>query len=172
MSFINMVYAANMQGIIGNKGQLPWHVPEDLKRFKELTMGHHVVMGRKTWESLPEKVRPLPDRKNIVISARWADVIAETPGIEVFKSCDEVALQYRWNYDPLWVIGGNQIYQRFLPFTNYVYKTEIDFPCDGDTLAPRLDVDEWELNSEGAWMTSSTGIRYRNLIYRHYTTRN
>lgn len=173
MPFINMIYAANQEGIIGHQGGIPWHVPEDFQYFKNKTMGHTVAMGRKTWESLPEKFRPLPGRKNIILSSRWEDVFTELyahKGVEVFKSVQEVAELTRWHTEQLWVIGGNQIYNSFLPYTNYIYKTEIEYPCVGDTVAPPLDVEEWELNSQGPWLTSKTGTRYRFLVYRHYSS--
>src|SRR5512135_1655632 len=99
---VGLVWAQSTSGVIGRGGDIPWRVPEDLARFKEVTMGHTVVMGRRTWESLPAPVRPLPGRRNVVLSRR-PDFAAD--GAEVVGSLDD-ALS-----DPdTWIIGGEQIY--------------------------------------------------------------
>ncbi|MCV7408892.1 dihydrofolate reductase [Mycobacterium florentinum] len=159
MTCIGLVWAQSTSGVIGRNGDIPWHVPEDLARFKQVTVGHTVVMGRRTWDSLPARVRPLPGRRNIVLSRR-ADFIAD--GAEVVSSIDTALT------DPeAWVIGGAQIYQLALPQATRceVTEIEIDLVPDGeDALAPVLD-ETW-LGETGEWQVSRSGLRYRFRSYR------
>jgi dihydrofolate reductase len=151
-----MIWAQSTSGVIGRDNGIPWHLPEDQARFKELTLGQTVAMGRLTWESLPAKVRPLPGRRNVVIT-RNPGYVAE--GAEVVT---ELADVFRG-----WVIGGAQIYAQALPVTVRCEVTEIDIdlpPGDGDAMAPVLD-DSWT-RTTGQWLTSSSGLRYRFCSYR------
>ena len=154
MSEVSLIWAQSTSGIIGRGGGIPWQLAEDLVRFKALTMGHTVVMGRRTWESLPAKLRPLPGRRNVVLT-RQTDFKAE--GATVVDSLDE-ALR-----DPdTWVIGGEQIYVIAMPRASRCEVTEVDIDLprdDGDVVAPVLD-ETW-VGSTGEWETSSTGLRYR-----------
>jgi dihydrofolate reductase len=154
MSEVSLIWAQSTSGIIGRGGGIPWQLAEDLVRFKALTMGHTVVMGRRTWESLPAKLRPLPGRKNVVLT-RQTDFKAE--GATVVGSLDE-ALR-----DPdTWVIGGEQIYVIAMPRASRCEVTEVDIDLprdDGDVVAPVLD-ETW-VGTTGEWETSSTGLRYR-----------
>ncbi len=148
-----LVWAQSSSGVIGRAGGIPWHLPEDLARFKQLTLGHTVIMGRLTWESLPVKVRPLPGRRNIVIT-RDPDFVAA--GADVATALDRVPLA------DAWVIGGAQIYALALPLATRCEITEVDIdlpPEDDDALAPRLD-ETWT-RTAGDWLISSTGLRYR-----------
>jgi dihydrofolate reductase len=134
-------------------------VPEDLARFKQLTMGHTVVMGRRTWDSLPVRVRPLPGRRNVVLS-RQADYPAD--GAEVLDSLDQALSE-----PETWVIGGEQIYLLALPLASRCEVTEVDIDLprdDDDALAPVLD-EAW-LGVTGEWQLSRTGLRYRFHTYR------
>lgn len=154
---VGLIWAQSTSGVIGRGNTIPWRLPEDQIRFKELTMGHTVVMGRLTWESLPAKVRPLPGRRNIVIT-RQSDYIAE--GAEVVTSLEDAPL------DDAWVIGGAQIYAAALPLATRCEVTEIEIDLrreDDDAVAPVLD-DTW-VGTAGDWLTSSTGLRYRFLSY-------
>lgn len=119
---------------IGLNNQLLWNIPDDLKRFKELTVEHPVIMGRKTWESIPEKFRPLPDRTNIVVT-RQTDFSA--PGAVVVSSLDE-AFERAEEIDPeeIVVIGGEQIYEQALPKIQKLYLTLVDSGEKGDTFFP------------------------------------
>ncbi len=137
MSMISYVVAVSRNGVIGREGTLPWHIPSDLKRFKEITMGKPVVMGRKTWESLPRK--PLPGRRNIVVT-RQKGYAAE--GAEVVHGVD--AAIAACETDPeVAVIGGGEIYQLLWPIVNRLYLTEVDMHAEGDTLFPAIDPQEW-----------------------------
>lgn len=120
---ITLVVAAARNGVIGRDGALPWRLPEDLKRFRHLTMGHMVVMGRKTWESLPPKNRPLPGRRNIVVTRdpQWRAAGAETATLEAALA-----------HDDAFVIGGAEIYRAALPRAGRIALTEIHGDFAGD----------------------------------------
>ncbi|GJF09987.1 dihydrofolate reductase [Mycolicibacterium cyprinidarum] len=154
---LNLIWAQSSSGVIGRDNGIPWRVPEDMVRFKELTMGHTVIMGRMTWESLPAKFRPLPGRRNVVVT-RQAGYVAE--GAEVVGSLEEASL------DDAWVIGGSQIYGLALPLATRCEVTEVDIDLrreDDDALAPVLD--EGWVSTEEHWRDSSSGLRYRFYTY-------
>ncbi|MFS2281032.1 dihydrofolate reductase [Microbacterium sp. OR21] len=156
MTWAGLIWAQANNGVIGAGGGMPWHVPEDLAHFKEVTIGAPVIMGRRTWDSLPERFRPLPDRENIVItrSQDWAaDGARRAAGIE-----DAVRGQER-----VWVIGGAEIFRQVIGDADRLEVTELDIDVDGDAFAP--SVEGWRLADEGEWQTSRTGVRYRFLGY-------
>jgi dihydrofolate reductase len=155
---VGLVWAQSTSGVIGRGGDIPWRVPEDLARFKQLTMGHTVVMGRRTWESLPARVRPLPGRRNVVLS-RQADFKAD--GADVLGSLEQAATVLD-DEPETWVIGGAQIYLVALPLASRCEVTEVDVDLsrdDDDALAPVLD-DAW-VGVTGEWRLSRSGLRYR-----------
>ena len=137
MSRVAFVVAVSRNGVIGKAGGLPWHISADLKRFKAITMGKPVIMGRKTWESLPKK--PLPGRPNIVITrqknyrAEGAIVVSDIPS----------ALAAGGQVEEVCVIGGGEIFDMFLAQTDRIYLTEVDLEVDGDTFFPPLDSAQW-----------------------------
>ena len=138
---ISLVVAASRNGVIGRDGGLPWHISSDLKLFKQITMGKPVIMGRKTWDSLPRK--PLPGRRNIVIS-RKTDFPLQ--GAESARTVGEaLALANIGNPHEVSVIGGGEIYRLFWPLADQIYLTEVDLEVEGDTLFPMLNPAEWEL---------------------------
>jgi dihydrofolate reductase len=151
---VALIWAQADGGVIGNAGGIPWRLPEDQARFKELTMGCAVLMGRRTWESLPSAVRPLPGRRNLVITtdAAWAADGAERVG-SVGTALDLVD-------GDLWVIGGSSVYAAALPLADRVVLTEIDLRVEGDTFAPLLDRG-WRPVLAGDWETSATGLRFK-----------
>jgi dihydrofolate reductase len=156
---LGLIWAQSTSGVIGRDGGIPWRLPEDQARFKELTIGHTVVMGRLTWESLSAKVRPLPGRRNVVVT-RQADYVAE--GAEVVTSLDDALTD-----NEAWVIGGEQIYALALPIASRceVTEVEIDLPRqDADAVAPLLD-ETW-VGATGDWLTSTSGLRYRHHSYQ------
>jgi dihydrofolate reductase len=155
---LGLIWAQSTAGVIGRDGQLPWHVPEDLAHFRAVTIGRPVIMGRRTWESLPARFRPLPRRRNVVLS-RQPGLIAD--GAQVVDSLS-VAL-HRVGSEPAWVIGGAQIYQAALPYAGVAEVTEIDIDVAGDTRAP--DLTGWIRRSTGRWQLSATGLRYRFLSF-------
>jgi dihydrofolate reductase len=151
---LGLIWAQSTSGVIGRDNGIPWRLPEDQARFKQLTMAHTVVMGRLTWESLPAKVRPLPGRKNVVVT-RQTDFMAA--GADVVGSLEDALTG-----DEAWVIGGEQIYTCALPFATRCEVTEIEIDLcreDGDAVAPVLD-QSWH-GSIGDWQDSSSGLRYR-----------
>jgi dihydrofolate reductase len=151
---LGLIWAQSTSGVIGRRGAIPWQLPEDLIHFKELTMGHTVVMGRRTWESLPAKFRPLPGRRNVVLT-RQTGFTAD--GATVVRSLDEAVT------DPdTWVVGGEQIYTLAMARAGRCEVTEVDIDLprdDGDVVAPLLD-ETW-VGTTGEWETSRTGLRYR-----------
>jgi dihydrofolate reductase len=154
MPEVGLVWAQSASGVIGRGGDIPWRVPEDLAHFKRITMGHTVVMGRRTWESLPPAVRPLPGRRNFVLS-RQAQYVAD--GAEVVGS-----LAQALTGPDTWVIGGGEIYGLALPQATRCEVTEVDIDIprdDDDALAPVLD-ESWQ-GDAGEWQVSRSGLRYR-----------
>ncbi|WP_064067004.1 dihydrofolate reductase [Prescottella equi] len=161
---IGLIWAQTTSGVIGRDNTIPWRVPEDMARFKDTTMGHPVVMGRLTWESLPPKFRPLAGRTNIVVTRQdgWsADGARTAHGIE---QALEVA------GDTAWVMGGSQIYTAAMPFADLLSVTEIDADIEGDAFAPTIGNEtignEWVIGDEGDWhISEKSGLRYRFLTY-------
>jgi dihydrofolate reductase len=135
---ISIIVAAAANNVIGRDGELPWHLPEDLQRFKRLTIGKPVIMGRRTQESIG---RPLPDRRNIVLSRRGGYAIE---GCEVVATADE-ALKLAAGAAEVMVIGGGRVYRRLLPVTDRIYLTRLATAVDGDTFFPELDDAEWRI---------------------------
>ena len=155
---VGLIWAQSTSGVIGRDNGIPWRLPEDQARFKELTLGHTVVMGRLTWESLPAKVRPLPGRRNVVVT-RQADYVAD--GATVVGGLDEALAGGQ-----SWVIGGAQIYAQALSQATRCEVTEVDVDLrrgDADAMAPVLD-EHW-VGTDGEWLTSASGLRYRFSSY-------
>ena len=159
-----LVWAQTPTGIIGRDGTLPWHIPEDMAHFRDLTRGHPVIMGRATWASLPTRFRPLPGRDNIVLT--------RTPGFEaagalVVHGIDE-ALRLVGDRDA-WIIGGGEVYRTFLPLAHRVEVTVVSLDVGGDTRAPTLDAGTWRrarADPDHGWHVSSAGgTRYRFETY-------
>lgn len=140
MSVISLVVAVSRNGVIGRDGGLPWHISSDLKRFKAITMGKPVIMGRKTWDSLPRK--PLPGRKNIVIT-RAATVSGEGAVVVTDAEAALVAAQHEEPKE-ICIIGGGEIYRLFLPLAGRIYLTEVQMDVEGDTRFPDLDPAQWQ----------------------------
>lgn len=158
---VRLVWAQGRGGAIGRDNTIPWRVPEDVARFKELTVGHPVVMGRKTWDSLPPRFRPLPGRANVVVTrdASWS-----ADGASVAGSVAE-ALELAGG-ERIGIIGGGEIYRLAMEFATELCVTEIDVEVDGaDAFAPEI-TDEWALAHRGEWQTSTSGIGYRFVDYR------
>ncbi len=162
-----LVWAEAWGGVIGDGGTIPWHLPEDLARFRELTTGATVVMGRRTWDSLPERFRPLPGRENIVVTRQpeW-----QAAGARTAHSL-EGALALAGAEASVWVIGGGEIYREALPLASRLEITEVDLDVPGDTLSPLAVTDDaampdessWQQTTqpESGWLESRTGLRYR-----------
>jgi dihydrofolate reductase len=150
---IGLVWAQSAGGVIGRDGTLPWRLPEDMEHFRTLTAGATVLMGRRTWESLPPRFRPLPGRRNIVLSHTPQD------GVETFPDLRQALAAASGD---VWVIGGAAVYEAALPFADRIVVTEIRERFDGDTHAP--DVGRAP-DSVGEWRESSTGLHHRLLTW-------
>ena len=136
---ISLIAAVARNRAIGKDGQLLWHIPEDLRYFREVTQGKTVVMGRKTWESLPEKFRPLPGRKNIVLS-RQQDYVAK--GAILVFTIEEI-LDAISQDEEIFIIGGAELYRLFLPLAHKIYLTEVDGDYHADAFFPDFSSQEW-----------------------------
>jgi dihydrofolate reductase len=136
---VAFVVAVARNGVIGSDGGLPWHISSDLKRFKALTMGKPVIMGRKTWESLPRK--PLPGRTNIVVT-RQGDYQAPD-AVVVSTPIEALSRAAALNPTEIAVIGGGEIFSQLMPFADRLYLSEIDLDAPGDTVFPTVDPTEW-----------------------------
>ena len=160
---IALVVAVAHHGVIGRNNTIPWHLPDELRWFRRVTLGKTVIMGRKTWLSLPK--RPLPKRTNLVLS-RDPTFVAE--GATVLTSLEQ-ALAYQAEHSAdLMVIGGAELYALFLPCASYLYYTAIAGEiADGDTFFPRIDWTQWELEDE-TWHSADSDHAYSftNFIFR------
>ncbi|MFI1912125.1 dihydrofolate reductase [Nocardia sp. NPDC020380] len=155
---VGLVWAQTPDGIIGRDNTIPWRVPEDMAHFKDVTWGYPVIMGRRTWDSLPPRFRPLEGRRNIVVT-RQADWSAD--GAERAGSLEE-ALRLSGD-GTVWVAGGGEIYKAAMAFATELMVTEVDAEVDGDCHAPAIGP-EWQAD-EDPWRESAKGIRYRFLRY-------
>lgn len=146
---LSLIVAMSRNGVIGIDNQLPWHLPEDLKYFKSVTMGKPIIMGRKTYDSIG---RPLPGRTNIVITRdpSWqAEGVSVVQTLEAALSLGQVACNAA-GADEIMVIGGEQIYRMTLPAADRLYLTQVDAEVEGDAFFPDIDLDQWQQVSERA----------------------
>jgi len=161
---VSLIVAVSENGIIGKDNNLIWHLPKDMKFFKETTMGHHVIMGRKNFESIPHKFRPLPNRTNIVIT-RQSNYKAE--GCLVVNSVEEALEIAKQNGDSdPFIIGGGQIYKIALEqnLVDRIYLTRIYYSFDGDTFFPELNSDWKEINREDCFKDEMNKYDYSFIV--------
>ena len=151
---LGLIYARARNGVIGKDNTLPWHLPQDLAHFKATTLGQPVIMGRKTWDSLPPRFRPLPGRTNIVVT-RQRDWQAD--GAKVAHGVEQALTLCPPDTHP-WVIGGAELYAQALPLATRVVVTEIDADFEGDAFAPTLGP-EWHEHSRETH-TDANGLRF------------
>ncbi|WP_301101207.1 dihydrofolate reductase [Propionivibrio sp.] len=137
---ISLIAALASNRAIGKAQQLLWHLPEDMRHFRETTRGKPVIMGRKTWESLPDSFRPLPGRHNIVVSRNPA---YQAPGATLVSTL-ETAIQEAGESNEVFVIGGAELYRQALPLSRRLYLTEIEECADGDVFFPEICRQDWE----------------------------
>ncbi len=159
---IALIYARAANGVIGHNGTMPWHLPEDLAHFKQLTQGHPVIMGRKTWDSLPARFRPLPGRSNIVITRQdnWHEI-----GTQRASSMRESLLfAEQTGSTTAWIMGGAQIYAQALPLATRIEMTEIAQDFAGDAHAPTLGP-EW-LETARTSHVAANGLPYHFVTLR------
>jgi len=155
-----MIFARAANGVIGRDNTIPWRLPEDMARLKRLTTGWPVIMGRKTWDSLPPKFRPLPGRANIVITrqAGWKEAGAETAA----SLADALALCA--SSDEVWILGGAQIYAQAMPLAERIEVTEIAENIEGDAFAPTLGPEWRQVAREDH--VSANGMKFSFITYQ------
>ena len=160
MTRVNLILARAANGVIGAGGALPWRLPEDMAHFKQQTAGCPVIMGRKTWDSLPERFRPLPGRQNIVVTRQpdWNEKGAQRASSlrEALSLCEQAP--------EAWVIGGAQIYAEALPLARRAVITEIARDFEGDAHAPAFDAASWRETARTAHV-SSNGLPYAFITF-------
>lgn len=155
---LSIIVAMSQNGVIGKDNQLPWHLSEDLKRFKAITMGHPILMGRKTYESIG---RPLPGRTNLVLSKQGF----KSEGLQVMGTLGQVLDLYP-NEKEIFVIGGAQIYAQALPLADKIYLTRIEKEVEGDTFFPQVNWNDYQLIEETpVAFSEKEKIPYRFLTY-------
>jgi dihydrofolate reductase len=164
---LHLIYARAANGVIGKDGTLPWHLPEDLAHFKRTTLGCPVIMGRKTWDSLPPKFRPLPGRTNVVVTRQpnWNQIGAH-PACSLREAlfiCEQLSPPV----SDVWVIGGAQLYALAAPMAATAVVTEIDQAFEGDAFAPTLGPDWTESHRESH--IAASGLRYSFVTLTHHT---
>lgn len=165
---VGLVWAQAEGGVIGRDGAMPWHVPEDLAHFREVTMGSPVVMGRATWDSLDDRYKPLPGRRNIVVTRQpaWG-----AEGAERAASVESaLALAGEGGADWIWVIGGGEVFARAICSADRLEVTELTHaggfpPASGDVRAPWIDPDVFTETARDPERTSRSGIRFRFVRY-------
>jgi dihydrofolate reductase len=158
MTRINLIFAKAANGVIGKDNTIPWHLPEDMAHFKQATAGCPVIMGRKTWDSLPPKFRPLPGRVNIVVTRQPDWRHAGAHGADSLQDALDIALKHIGDAADIWVMGGAQIYAEASPVAHRAVVTEIHQDFDGDAHAPTLGTDWRETARER--LTAGNGMAY------------
>ena len=157
---INIIAAASLNNVIGKDGAIPWHLPNDLKHFKEITLNHPVIMGRITFESILDSLgKPLPGRRNIILSR--SKTFSEYEDVEVISSLEEIDKE-----NEIFIIGGERIYSQTINLADRIYLTRVEEHIDGDTYFPEIDMSIWKLTSEEKHLKDdSNPYNYTFLIY-------
>ncbi len=157
---LNLIFARAANGVIGRHNTLPWHLPEDMAHFKRTTLGCPVIMGRKTWDSLPAKFRPLPGRTNVVVTrqASW-----QAQGAVVAHSIEQACVLCPSD-STAWVIGGAELYAQAMALASMAVVTEIEAAYEGDAYAPQFGPEWMEAARERH--TSSTGLAFSFVTYQ------
>ncbi|MGD8744170.1 MAG: dihydrofolate reductase [Candidatus Woesebacteria bacterium] len=163
---VSLIAAVSENYVIGNKGKIPWNLPADLKRFKKITMGHHIIMGRETFESIG---KPLPGRKNIVVSRNKK---YEAEGCRVVHSLkDALEIAKTNKEDEVFVIGGEQIYSLALPRADKIYLTKVKKNYEGDTFFPEMDMNNWKVTSKESFKSNGDNpLAFEFIIYEKNET--
>ena len=164
---IHLIYARARNGVIGKDNRMPWQLPEDMAHFRQRTAGATVIMGRKTWDSLPPRFRPLPGRRNIVLTRQlgW-----QAEGAQAAHSLEQALAAAGSGGQPVWIIGGAELYAQALALADAVVATEIEQDFDGDAFAPLLG-DAWvEISREHH--VSGSGLPFSFVEYRRKSPNN
>ncbi|ACD24845.1 dihydrofolate reductase [Clostridium botulinum] len=155
---LSIIVAIAKNNVIGNDNKLIWHISEDLKRFKEITSGKTIVMGRKTFESLPGV---LPNRKHIILT-RDKNFKVNSECVEIIYDFDELLNKYKNSDDEVFIIGGGEIYKQLLPYSNKLYLTKINKDFDGDTYFPQINYNDFKIDYESDVITDEkSGLEYK-----------
>ncbi len=160
------------RAVIGFQGDMPWRLPEDLARFQKLTKGHAVIMGRHTWESLPERFRPLRGRTNIVVTSldalEGATIAGSLAG--ALERADALVETGDLAEDATrWIIGGASLFTAAVDVADALEITEIDLTVPGDTFAPDIPARSWQVDAKSPWALSDGGLTYRFVTYARRT---
>lgn len=145
---IKIIVAASSNLVIGKDNDLPWRIPKDLEYFKTMTSGCSVLMGRKCWESIPAKFRPLPNRENIVVT-RNTEYVAD--GARIENDLVKVIEEFKSNGKTLWIIGGAEIYKESFEHADYLHITRVHGEFEGDVFLERFDENEWDKTYGHSW---------------------
>ena len=163
---ISLIAAATDSGIIGRNNQLPWHIPSELQYFKQVTLGKKIIMGRKTFDSLPA---PLPKRENIVLSKQNQ----LDPRVTWVNSVDQIMNLFAHNQEEIMVIGGETLYRLFLPLATKIYLTRVHTEVEGDAFFPELDTTEWLESSRSEKIKDGkSSYNYTLFVYNRLITKN
>ncbi|MBN1053545.1 MULTISPECIES: dihydrofolate reductase [unclassified Clostridium] len=155
---LSIIVAIAKNNVIGNDNKLIWHISEDLKRFKEITSGKTIVMGRKTFESLPGV---LPNRKHIILT-RDKNFKVNSECVEIIYDFDKLLNKYKNSDDEVFIIGGGEIYKQLLPYSNKLYLTKINKDFDGDTYFPQINYNDFKIDYESDVITDEkSGLEYK-----------
>ncbi|NFO34787.1 dihydrofolate reductase [Clostridium botulinum] len=157
---LSIIVAIAKNNVIGNDNKLIWHISEDLKRFKEITSGKTIVMGRKTFESLPGV---LPNRKHIILT-RDKNFKVNSEYVEIIYDFDELLSKYKNSDTEVFIIGGGEIYKQLLPHTHKLYLTKINKDFDGDTYFPQINYDDFKVDYESDIITDEKSKLEYNFI--------
>ena len=160
---LSLIAAVAKNRAIGKDNKLLWHLPEDMRHFRETTRGKPVIMGRKTWESLPDSFRPLPGRHNIVVSRNPA---YQAPGATLAASLEEALLKAGKD-EETFVIGGEELYRKAMPVAQKLYLTEINQDFDGDAFFPEVLTREWKEISRNQ-QKGASGLEFFFVTYQRY----
>ena len=155
---VSIIVAMDKNNLIGASNQIPWHIPGELKRFRDITMGKPIIMGRKTHESIG---KPLDGRVNIVLTKNKE---ISFKGVDCYSSLEDIFCSLK-NESEVFVIGGSQIYQISLPYANRLYITLINREYSGDTWFPKIDFSKWKIIEMNTIMEETTQTEYSNIIY-------
>tara|TARA_B100000965_G_scaffold239960_1_gene201288 strand:+ start:1993 stop:2481 length:489 start_codon:yes stop_codon:yes gene_type:complete len=155
---ISLIVAMDKNNLIGKNNKIPWHIPGELKRFRAITMGKPIIMGRKTFESIG---KPLDGRENVVLTNNKS---YKQAGVKSYNNISEVISDFT-NYDEIFIIGGSEIYALVLPLAHKLYVTKIDKIYDGDTWFPKIHYNEWKIQESTQITEETTQTQYENIIY-------
>ena len=155
---ISLIVAMDKNNLIGKNNKIPWHIPGELKRFRAITMGKPIIMGRKTFESIG---KPLDGRENVVLTNNKS---YKQTGVKIYNNISEVISDFT-NYDEIFIIGGSEIYALVLPLAHKLYVTKIDKIYDGDTWFPKIRYNEWKIQESTQITEETTQTQYENIIY-------